>query len=603
MKNYTAKEIKPSGWLKKQLEIQAKGLSGNLHKVWPDIKDSSWIGGSCEGWERVPYWLDGFIPLAYLLEDEEMIEVARNYVDAIIGFQQPDGWLCPCSEEERAKYDTWALILISKVLVVYAECSGEEEKIADVLERALKNFSEHINYAPLKNWGRTRYFEAYIAIKWLYDRTHEDWLLKLAYKLKVQGADWDTLIEYDVLSEFGDKWNYFSHVVNIAMMLKAYALSSDFFGNDADEFAQKAYAYLMKRYGTAYGHFNGDECLAPSSPLRGSELCSVVEAMYSYEVLFAKTENNEWLDRLEVLAYNGLPATISTDMWTHQYVQQVNQVKCVPMNECVFGSVNNEAHIFGLEPNFGCCTANFSQGWPKLTLSTFMKTQDGIMAAAVAPAILSDKINGVNVCVEAITEYPFRNAVTYQIKCDKPVEFEFSFRIPSCVKSAEYDGKKVKVGDTVKIKRIWADEKIEVAYNFESELVERPNGLFCLKHGPLLYSVPIKGKYTAVEYVSNGVERKYPYCDYRIEPMSKWNYGFCNDGFEIKINEYSVPFSDEKPPISISAHMKEVKWELENGDVCSELPDLTSVSEAIETVELIPYGCTTLRMTEMPILK
>ena len=62
---YTAKELRPEGWMRRQLEIQAEGLSGNLDKVWRDVRDSAWIGGDAEGWERVPYWLDGFIPLAY----------------------------------------------------------------------------------------------------------------------------------------------------------------------------------------------------------------------------------------------------------------------------------------------------------------------------------------------------------------------------------------------------------------------------------------------------------------------------------------------------------------------------------------------------------
>ena len=60
----TTKEIKPEGWLRRQLEIQAEGLSGHLDLIWPDIRDSKWIGGDKDGWERVPYWLDGFIPLA-----------------------------------------------------------------------------------------------------------------------------------------------------------------------------------------------------------------------------------------------------------------------------------------------------------------------------------------------------------------------------------------------------------------------------------------------------------------------------------------------------------------------------------------------------------
>ena len=81
---FTTKEIKPRGWMRRQLELQAQGLAGNLDKMWPDVADSSWIGGAHEAWERVPYWLDGFIPLAYLLEDEEMIARAKKYVDAIL---------------------------------------------------------------------------------------------------------------------------------------------------------------------------------------------------------------------------------------------------------------------------------------------------------------------------------------------------------------------------------------------------------------------------------------------------------------------------------------------------------------------------------------
>ena len=49
---FKSTNVKPKGWIKKQLRIQADGLSGNLHKVWPDVRDSAWIGGDKEGWER-----------------------------------------------------------------------------------------------------------------------------------------------------------------------------------------------------------------------------------------------------------------------------------------------------------------------------------------------------------------------------------------------------------------------------------------------------------------------------------------------------------------------------------------------------------------------
>lgn len=88
-------EIEPSGWIKKQLEIQKNGLSGNLDLFWPDVKDSSWFGGNAEGWERAPYWLDGVIPLAYLLKDKDLIKRIEKYINYIVENQKPDGWLGP----------------------------------------------------------------------------------------------------------------------------------------------------------------------------------------------------------------------------------------------------------------------------------------------------------------------------------------------------------------------------------------------------------------------------------------------------------------------------------------------------------------------------
>jgi uncharacterized protein len=47
--------IKPKGWLKRQLEIQAAGLTGHLHEIWPDVGPTSgWLGGDGESWERGP---------------------------------------------------------------------------------------------------------------------------------------------------------------------------------------------------------------------------------------------------------------------------------------------------------------------------------------------------------------------------------------------------------------------------------------------------------------------------------------------------------------------------------------------------------------------
>ena len=73
--------IRPQQWLKEQLERAASGLTGRLDDFWPSVKDSAWRGGKGDGWERAPYYLDGLIPLAWLLGDAHLKEKAMRYID------------------------------------------------------------------------------------------------------------------------------------------------------------------------------------------------------------------------------------------------------------------------------------------------------------------------------------------------------------------------------------------------------------------------------------------------------------------------------------------------------------------------------------------
>lgn len=395
-KLFTTSELKPSGWLKRQLEIQADGLSGNLDKIWPDIRDSKWIGGNCDGWERVPYWLDGFIPMAYMLDNDDMIARAKKYVEAIIAGQKEDGWLCPCTDEERPGYDMWALFLIDKVLMLYYDCSGDE-RIHDIVYKSLKNLDEHIKKYPIFSWAHSRWFECLIPIFRIYDIYKEDWLLELARLLRKQGMNYEEIYSDWKYKLPEDKWQWESHVVNQAMAIKEGGLASLLDCDEADDsFSEFMLEQLFTYHGTAVGHFTGDECLSGLEPIHGTELCGVTEAMYSYEVLYSLTGNPIWVDRLEKLAYNALPATITPDVWAHQYDQMTNQIACVRFdkNKKIFRTNNHESHLYGLEPNYGCCTANFNQGWPKFAGSVFMKSNDGVVVAAIAPSVLNTEIGG-----------------------------------------------------------------------------------------------------------------------------------------------------------------------------------------------------------------
>lgn len=596
---YTTDEIKPLGWLRRQLEIQADGLSGNLDKIWPDIRNSSWIGGDKEEWERVPYWLDGFIPLAYLLENEDMKARAKKYIDAIVSYQKPDGWICPCADDERKTYDTWAVQLIAKTLTVYYQCS-KDERIPEVIYRVLRNYYEMLKSSEISlfDWGKARWFECFAAISFIYERCGEEWLTELAKILEEQGLDYNEAIP--LWKRPLNRWRFDTHIVNLAMMLKSEAVSCSILKKNYTDNAEKLHGILQKYNGTPVGLFTGDECLSGLSPIQGTELCSVAEQMYSYEVLFAFTGDSKWAERLEMLAFNALPATISDDMWAHQYVQMSNQIACKKFpGKSLFRTNGNEAHLFGLEPNFGCCTANFNQAWPKFALSAFLYDGDTVINAVPVPCELktADKY------IKIETEYPFKNSFIYTVKAENA--FEFRVRIPSFAKNLAVNGAMTQANEL--LFEIGEGESREISISFETRPVfdERPNNLNTVRCGSLVFSVPVKYKKVMYEYEKDGVERKFPYCDYEYIPESDWNYAYCADIPVVQRNRVAdIPFSSVAPPVTVKVTAKKINWGLEDGyeDVCAKLPESREPIGNKEEILLYPYGCSKLRMTELPII-
>lgn len=597
---YTSKEIKPQGWLLRQLEIQAEGLNGNLDRVWPDIRDSAWIGGNREGWERVPYWLDGFIPLAYLLENEDMIARAKKYIDAILSYQKPNGWICPCDGENIPKYDTWAVQLISKVLLVYYECSGDE-RIPDVLYRVLKNYHGLLKdgTVSLFDWGKYRWFETFIALDFLARRYDEEWIYDLAKILKAQGADYSRMT--DLWKTPINKWTFETHIVNMAMMLKYEAISCELLGEDYTDEAERLYTVLKEYNGTPVGVFTGDECLSGLSAIQGTELCAVAEQMYSYERLLAHTGDSEWAERLELVAFNALPATISDDMWSHQYLQMSNQIACERFPKWpIFRTNGPEAHLFGLEPHYGCCTSNFGQAWPKLALSSFMY-RDGTVFSAIP---LPSSLNTERVSVTLNTNYPFENKLEYSVEAKE--DTTLVVRVPSFAKNLRVNGNPTAYTSELAFEVAAGENRIvDVEFDTTPTLFDRPHDLKSVKCGSLVFSLPIAYEKKMYEYERDGVERKFPYCDYEYLPRSEWSYGLSSPLFKVESREVSdIPFSSEKPPIVLKAEVKRIEWGLADGyeAVCAKIPQSRIPTGETETVELYPYGCAKLRMTELPLV-
>lgn len=631
-------QIKPAGWLKGQLELQASGLSGHLDAFWPDIKESAWIGGKAEGWERVPYWLDGMVPLAYLLDDAALKAKVKRYVDYILEHQRDDGWLGPLGDNDKnhKAYDPWPLFPLFKALTQYQEASGDP-RVVPALVKCARRIDAVISKEPLSSWGRYRAADFALSLYWLYDRTQDAALLDTARKAMAQAHDWsdqwggpDLAPRYRVRGV--DRFGLDTHGVNNGMALKFGAIRSRLSGADVD---QLHYLTMLSRldeyHGQIHGLFTCDEHLAGLSPSQGTELCTVVEAMYSLEQTIAALgpEALPLADRLERIAFNALPATFKKDMTAHQYDQQVNQVVCQRAGEHVYASNGPDSNLFGLEPNFGCCTANMHQGWPKLTSNLWMKSSDGGLTPIVyAPCVVTTKVGDRPVTIAVETDYPFRHQVRVVVTAPEEVDFPLDLRVPTWSREAA-----VTLGDgadavrisprgavpdgcdpcgTFRIQRRWkGTTPLTLELDDQPRLWTRPGaprqGGVGVTYGPLVFALPIKTEWSKLK------DRDGPFDDWEVQPKSPWNYALevpaaYYNGMPIGTLEKrpmsAQPFSVTAAPLTVTVRGRQVPtWGLVRGAAAPPPSGFVPETEPLQDLALIPYGCTDLRIAEFPVTK
>jgi len=606
--------IRPAGWLRGQLRVQAEGLSGHLDEFWADVAESGWIGGRAEGWERGPYWLDGVLPLAVLLDDARLLGKVRHWADYIFAHQQANGWLGPVRDECYGctqEYDPWPVFIALKALTQYAEATGDA-RVIPALERFFHFLSTLLDEKPLFEWGMFRWADLLVSIYWLYDRTGAAWLLDLAAKAHAQGYDW--------LAHFAD-FRYTgktapeqcalpTHVVNNAMAIKAPGVWYRQSRNAADRDAVFHCLDTLDRFhGQVTGVFTGDEHYAGKSPSQGTELCAVVEYMYSLEVLLSILGEPALADRLERIAFNALPAPFKADMWAHQYDQQANLVVCRVAEDRVYTNNFADANIFGLEPNFGCCTANMHQGWPKFAAHLWMQAEDGLAAVAYAPSTVTSTIDDTPVQIELSTDYPFDEQLNFTVHVETPLRFALYLRIPAWADGAEitvgteHPGP-VDAGSFYRLERKWRDgETITLRLPMRPVIERRFQNSAAILRGPLVYSLQIGEEW-------RHIKGELPHGDWEVYPTTPWNYALHLDTDHpegsLTFTKHPVddcPFSPEAAPVTATVHGRQISWTLEH-NAAAPPPESPVTSEApLETLTLLPYGCTHLRVTEFPVLE
>lgn len=615
--------IKPEGWLLKQLELQRDGLNGHLSEIsaWLDRNNNAWlVEGGDRGWEEVPYWLRGYSHLAYLLDDEAMLDESKFWIEAVLASQKEDGYFGPLNIR-NGKPEVWAQMLMLWILQNYYEYTADERVLP-----FMKRYFEWEMAQPDENflkdyWENCRGGDNMWSVVWYYNQTGDASVLPLIEKIHRNNADCTNPARLP-------NW----HNVNIAQYFREPAEMYLVNGDSAMLAATyNVYDLIRRTYGQVPGGmFGADENarIGYIDPRQGTETCGFAEQMLSDGVMLSITADPLWAENMEDVAFNSFPAAMTSDLKALRYITSPNHTVSDSKNH--HPGIDNRGPFLNMNPfSSRCCQHNHGLGWPSFTQALAFATSDnGVAYAVYGPNRATVKVAGdKEVTITEDTRYPFSDTLRFVVAAQEKAEFPIYFRIPSWAKgaTARVNGSSVgkpEAGTYLKIEGEWTDgDVVELIFPMELSLRRWPTNQnsASVNYGPLTLSLRIDERYNKVNsaevaigdshWLEGADPEKWP--TYEIYPESAWNYSLIlpeqNPFAAFKVERLpwpadNQPFTLENVPLKVTATGRTIpSWGIDETGLTGVLPRQDAPrSEQVDEITLVPMGAARLRISSFP---
>ncbi|WP_299287006.1 beta-L-arabinofuranosidase domain-containing protein [uncultured Mucilaginibacter sp.] len=619
--------IHAGGWLKKALELQRDGLTGNLGEIsiWLSKTNNAWLnkeGKGEYGWEELPYWLKGYANIGYMLNDKKMIGEAKFWIDAVLNNQRDNGDFGP-AVERKGNRDLWTNMPMLWCLQSYYEYS-KDPRVLPFMTRYFKYELSVPDNKFLKDyWENSRGGDNLLSVYWLYNRTGDKWLLDLANKIDKNTADW---------RQANNLPNW--HNVNIA---ECFREPATFYLQSHDQKDLNATYNDFKLVRAMYGQvpggmFGSDENARKGyvDPRQAVETCGMVEQMTSDEMLLGDTGDPFWAENCEDVAFNTFSAAFMPDYKSLRYLTAPNMVVSDSKNH--HPGIANEGPFLMMNPfSSRCCQHNHAAGWVYFAENTWMATPDnGLAAQLYTEGEVKAKVGtGTQVSLTETTHYPFESQVNFTVNTAKTVSFPIYLRVPAWCKnvSVKVNGQAVAVntssGDYIRLVKAWKNgDKIVLQLPMQlkvREWNENKNSV-SVNYGPLTYSLKIDENYTREDSKATAIgdskwqpgadPQKWP--SFEIHPNSAWNYGLLIDkahpenSIEVMRRSWPTdnnPFTNNNAPIELKVKGKLIPgWTIDQYGLCAVLPQSPVKSEQpVSELTLVPMGGARLRISAFPV--
>ena len=612
--------IEPQGWLQTMLQRQHDGLTGHPEALSYPYNSCLWAGEISrsdetygENWwryEQTAYYTDGLLRLGYELGDDAMVAKAMEGIEYTLANPNEKGVL----GNRTLVGITWPMSVFFRVLQAKYEHDGDE-RIPTALERHYLNFTVDDLAGGIVGGRNIMSIEG---ILWTYGKTGNPALLKLAEDAwAVQ--DKFAVDETAIMSQEP----FYMHSVTFCEMLKLPLLLYAYTGKERYlELAMTAIRKVERESLLPDGVPTSAEFLLGNDVDVSHETCDIVDFTWTLSHYLMVTGGAEWADKIEKAIYNAGLGAITKDFKSLQYLSSPNQFIAT-------GTSNHNIYKHGstwmaYRPTHEteCCSGNVNRMLPNFMGRMWLTDGDGGAVAAIyGPSKVTYQTDKGDVTITCETNYPFSETLTFRVNGAEGASIPLTLRIPTWCDEAALSINGVAINQVLQagsFVRLAAPVKqgdivtLTLPMTVEQKNLEGQGVYF--QRGPLLFSYAIPQQKTEdTEEHANMHGKKPENPDFKcwnITPTGAFNYAYASDGKPIEVfyptveeTEGTIPFDLNYANVKLRLPVKQITWDLVDGRYTPAMPEqghLELLNGETQYIELVPYGCTELRLTIFP---
>jgi len=619
--------VMPKGWIPEMMTNDLEsGIVGALDELYPGIKlDDLYNTARRGGMEDIPEmgdlvltgaeweqsimwwnsettgnWWDGFIRHAFMTGNKEAIQQTHSIINNLLISQGEDGYIGIYKpnlryQHEGSNGELWAQTTAFRTMLAYYEFTQNEDVLNAVengMALTMKAYSkEGKNPFDLKNafGGVTHGLMLTDVCETLYriteDQKYQDYATYLyrafstfSINRSFNDLRYPYLKERDSMFE-GHGVHTYEH---IRTMVNAYYNT----GYPELELAYDNMLYKLDHCLLPSGAGHADEWILKLNAdpnTTAAEYCGMLELRNSYGSLLQKTGEVAFADAAEKLTYNAMLGARNADGTALTYSK---------FDNChLIDGKHHEGNHSRDEPRYKyspthsepavCCVPNYTRNLTYFLDQMWMKASDGIAATMYGPSILTTDIDGSEVSIEQVTNYPLSDDISFKFLIEQPLEFSFYFRKPEWATDIVVSNIELQLlenGFYVISKEWQHGETVSISFKNEIQLKMAHNDEAYFQKGPLVYAYEIPHTERIIKSYDNS-----EFTDYYCFPDNDLHEEFKVGKTKFKAVEDTQSPGFYKSQLSLKGQL------------------IDANNKAVE-VELVPMGKTVLRRVTFPKL-